>query len=68
MFARWLPTVRSNAAVPAGASAGDGGNAGDGGGQTELAERHFPIPVVLAHGVFAVTTVIVVLIAAIQAK
>jgi hypothetical protein len=61
MFARWLPTVRSRAAVaPAGAP-------GAAAPVTEAPERHFPIPVVLAHGVFAVATVILVLITAIKA-
>ena len=33
----------------------------------EVPERHFPISVVLAHGLFAVTTVVLVLISALQA-
>ena len=31
---------------------------------TEPAEKHFPLPVVIAHGVFAVATVVLVLLAA----
>lgn len=63
MFARWLPGVRVKelaAAVP-----GPGAAAG---AQAQAAERGFPIPVVLAHGAFAVATVILVLIAAIRAR
>ncbi len=61
MFARWLPTVRADRAVPV-------GGPGTPGAAIEAPERHFPIPVVLAHGAFAMTTVILVLIAAIQAN
>ena len=61
MFARWLPTVRSGRAVsPAGAP-------GSAAPAAEVPERHFPISVVLAHGLFAVTTVVLVLISALQA-
>ena len=48
MFARWLPVRRG--AVGAGAAV--------------PAERHLPVPVVGAHGVFAVTTVVLVVLAA----
>ncbi|WP_211244051.1 hypothetical protein [Actinospica robiniae] len=63
MFFRWLPHARSRAAVPAA-----GGASGAGAAPVDLAEKHFPLAVVLAHGAFAVTTVILVLIAAIQHK
>jgi hypothetical protein len=60
MFARWLPGVRARQAVaPLGAP-------GAAAPAAQAPERHFPIPVVLAHGVFAVATVILVLISAIQ--
>jgi hypothetical protein len=54
MFARWLPVYRARAAAV------DPVN-------TPLpAERSFPVPVVVGHGVLAVTTLVLVLIAAIQ--
>jgi hypothetical protein len=60
MFARWLPTVRTRHAVtPVGAPGAAAPAEG-------APERHFPIPVVLAHGVFAVATVILVLISAVR--
>lgn len=48
MFARWVPTYR----VRATAAAGDA-----------PAERHFPVAVVGAHGLLAVATVVLVLLA-----
>jgi hypothetical protein len=61
MFARWLTvyrgkTVAAHAAVGAGAAAG---------GQ-EPAERGFPVPVVLGHGLFAVITLVLVLLTAVS--
>jgi len=50
MFARWLPTFRARAAAGADAPA----------------ERHFPVVVVGAHGVVAVATVVLVLLAALN--
>ena len=55
MFARWLSVRKAPAAVPAGAAPGP---------ETEPAERHLPVPVVLAHGLFAVITVVLVLLSA----
>jgi hypothetical protein len=52
MLARWIPTHRGRAAAPAG------------GGQSVPAERYFPVPVVAGHGVFAVATVVLVLLTA----
>jgi hypothetical protein len=58
MLLRWLPTYRAQA-VPA-----------TGGPVTRVAshqaspERHFPVPVVIAHGLFAVVTVALVLLTA----
>lgn len=65
MFFRWLPHARS--AAPAAAST-TGGAGGGTAAPADLAENHFPLAVVLAHGAFAVTTVILVLITAIQHK
>ncbi len=62
MFARWLPTVRARHSVtPVGAP-------GAAAPAAEVPERHFPMPIVLGHGLFAVATVILVLISAIQQK
>lgn len=51
MFARWLPVRRESVTAPSGVPA----------------ERHFPVPVVVAHGLFAVVTVVLVLLGAIGA-
>ena len=66
MFARWLPSRRSAAAVPAGVGAGASrsGSVGPGTAGTEPAERHLPVPVVAAHGLVAVVTVVLVLLTA----
>ncbi|HET6355420.1 hypothetical protein [Streptomyces sp.] len=50
MLARWIPVRRDRASAPA---------------TGELpAERHFPVPVVAGHGLFAVVTVVLVLLTA----
>ncbi len=55
MLLRWIPVHRAQAAL-AGAPAA---------AQTETpAERHFPVPVVVGHGLFAVITVVLVLLSA----
>ena len=51
MFFRWLPQVRDRRAA---ATSG-------------TAEAQFPVSVVIAHGLFAATTLVLVLIAALQA-
>jgi manganese efflux pump family protein len=65
MLVRWLPTYRARATVPTAATtataAADAPTAAAG----APAERHFPVAVVGAHGVLAVATVVLVLIAAI---
>ncbi|WP_077797493.1 hypothetical protein [Streptomyces sp. JHA26] len=58
MLARWIPVHRDRTAVGAPAAAAPGA------GGTVPAERHFPIAVVLAHGLFAVATLILVLLTA----
>jgi hypothetical protein len=61
MLARWLPTYRARAAAtPAG---GPGAAIGD----RTPAEQHFPVPVVMAHGLVAVVTVVLVLLASLSA-
>jgi hypothetical protein len=67
LFTRWLPSRRPAAAVPAGVGAGAprtgvGGPGGAAG--TEPAERRLPVPVVAAHGLVAVATVVLVLLTA----
>ncbi|MEU1704161.1 hypothetical protein ABZ478_01995 [Streptomyces sp. NPDC005706] len=57
MLARWLPVHRAGAGA-APAAAGRAAEA------TVPAERHFPVPVVLAHGLFAVATLVLVLLTA----
>ena len=58
MLARWIPVYRSGHATT-GANAQRSGNPAD----TAPAERSFPVPVVIAHGALAVTTVVLVLLA-----
>lgn len=63
MFFRWLGVRRAvPAAVGTGAGAGAGSSAPQAGG--EPAERGFPVAVVAAHGLVAVVTVVLVLLAA----
>lgn len=57
MFVRWLPTYRATAAVGA-------AGARPAPAEQEPAEKHFPVAVVAAHGVFAVVTVVLVLLTA----
>jgi hypothetical protein len=69
MFVRWIPTCRAIRAAHSAGSAATRSSAtakGDAVGSTDaLAERHFPVPVVLAHGVVAVVTLVLVLLTAI---
>ncbi|WP_030340834.1 hypothetical protein [Streptomyces sp. NRRL S-1022] len=58
MLARWIPVHRDHAAGTTAAATAQGG-AG-----TVPAERHFPVPVVVAHGLFAVATLVLVLLSA----
>ncbi|MEU1011809.1 hypothetical protein [Streptomyces sp. NPDC005890] len=55
MLARWIPVHRDRAAA---------GTTAQGGAGTVPAERHFPVPVVVAHGLFAVATLVLVLLSA----
>jgi hypothetical protein len=55
MFARWLPTYRRRGTLTGAAQTATA---------TAPAERSFPVPVVAGHGVLAVVTVVLVLLAA----
>jgi hypothetical protein len=57
MFARWLPSYRERGTLTGAARSATA---------TAPAERNFPVAVVGAHGVFAVVTVVLVLLAAIN--
>jgi hypothetical protein len=62
MLIRWIPVYRARAVV---AAAGPATTAvGD---QEAPAERHFPMAVVLGHGVLAVVTLVLVLLSALGA-
>ncbi|MFK4145100.1 hypothetical protein [Streptomyces sp. NPDC004065] len=62
MLARWIPVHRARATAGAAATA-----AGPGAEATVPAEQHFPVPVVMAHGLLAVITVLLVLLTALGA-
>ena len=60
MAARWIGVYRAHAA-PSGASVGSGARSAR--DWTAVPpERHFPLPVVIGHGVFAVITIVLVLL------
>lgn len=59
MFARWIPVYRARATVRPGA--GPGTIMAE---DTVPAERHLAVPVVFGHGVFAATTLVLVLLTA----
>lgn len=65
MLARWVPVYRGRA-VTAGAQRASA-STGSGLVETEPAERHLPVPVVVAHGLFAIVTVVLVLLTALGA-
>ncbi|MFW6092018.1 MAG: hypothetical protein ACODAF_09040 [Actinomycetota bacterium] len=56
MFARWLPSYQARAEVATGGATG-------GTARSTVAEAQFPVVVVGAHGLFAVATVVLVLLA-----
>jgi hypothetical protein len=66
MFARWLPSRRTaTAAVRAGGRERHGVDAGHARPTADdPAERHLPVPVVAAHGLLAVTTLVLVVLSA----
>jgi manganese efflux pump family protein len=57
MLLRWIPTYRAASAARTG---------GPGTTAAEPPEKSFPVPVVAMHGLFAVATVVLVLITALQ--
>jgi len=59
MLARWIPTYRSRATTTIDTAQGDMTSTGNG-----PAERHFPIAVVAAHGLFSAITAVLVLLTA----
>jgi hypothetical protein len=64
MAVRWVKVYRTNAA-PAGRRAPAGGtSAGGTSASTVPPERHFPVSVVIGHGVFAMATLTLVLLTA----
>jgi len=67
MFLRWIPTCRVKMGraptAPAATSADQAGGAAAI-PVTDLAESHFAVPVVVAHGLFAVGTLVLVLLTA----
>jgi len=58
MLARWIPVYRARSGAEDTAAATATAE------QTGPAERYFPVPVVAAHGLFAVVTVVLVLLTA----
>jgi hypothetical protein len=64
MFSRWLPSRRPTREVPAGVSAGGRPSGAGAATAVEPAERRLPLPVVAAHGLLAVATVVLVLLTA----
>jgi hypothetical protein len=56
MLVRWMPSYRARAAVAASTPGA--------GAEGEPAEKHFPVVVVAGHGLFAVVTVVLVLLTA----
>jgi hypothetical protein len=63
MLTRWLPVYRGAKVAPAGASAGASAGAP---AAADPPERHFPVAGVAGHGVLAVVTVVLVLLAAVS--
>ncbi len=60
MLARWIPVYRAQAAAGPAAATATPQEAEE----SAPAERHFPMSVVLAHGLFAVVTLVLVLFSA----
>lgn len=58
MLARWIPSYRNSMATATASTAGGPAGSGD-----AAPERSFPVAVVAAHGLLAVVTVVLVLLA-----
>lgn len=65
MLVRWIPTYRARASVPAPTGAAEAAPTAAAVDQAP-AEKHFPVPVVIGHGLLAVTTVVLVLLTALE--
>ncbi len=63
MLARWIPTYRAARTATAHAGGPGAAPAAD----RTPAEQHFPVPVVLGHGLLAVVTLVLVLLTALGA-
>ena len=61
MAIRWIKVYRTSAAP-----SGRGAQASRGAGSTVPPERHFPVPVVIGHGLFAVATLTLILLTAVH--
>ena len=64
MGVRWISVYRAHPASPTAAANGPGATPA---WLTVPPERHFPLPVVIAHGIFAAATIILVLLTALGA-
>jgi hypothetical protein len=65
MLARWIPVHRARTASSTGRAATDGSATAPAAEEPAVpAERGFPVPVVVGHGLFAVVTVVLVLLTA----
>jgi hypothetical protein len=65
LFARWIPAVRAPVTDPSGDGTAGIHLANRAG--TAPAERHLPVPVVVAHGLLGAATLVLVLLAALGA-
>jgi hypothetical protein len=65
LLARWIPVYRGRTVLTGVTEAS--ASTGSGPVEREPAERHLPVPVVAAHGLFAVVTVVLVLLTALGA-
>jgi hypothetical protein len=67
LFARWLPEYRAGSgATGTRAAAGTTATGAPAAGESAPAERHLPVPVVVAHGLLGATTLVLVLLAALE--
>lgn len=64
MLARWIPVYRASYAAVIAPTAGGGTTEAETASALAPPERHFPPAVVAAHGIFAATTLVLVLLTA----